>query len=62
MRRAGAPVQAGQDQPLCARNAEAAHAAIELRPQEAGNVRNYNTDILVGIWHAAFMEEGKSLS
>ena len=48
---AGAPVQAGQDQPLRARDAEAADAAVEFGPQQPRHVRNHHTNIFVGIWH-----------
>jgi hypothetical protein len=46
-------MQPRQHQPLRTRNAEAADPAIEFRPQQAGNVRNHNTNIFVSIWHAA---------
>jgi hypothetical protein len=47
---------------LRAGDAEAAHAAIELGPQQPGDVRNHDPNIFIGIWHGAVAAAGKSLS
>src|SRR6476661_4020681 len=59
MRCTGTPVQTGQDQPLPARDAQTSHAAIELRPQEPGHIRNHDPNIFVSIRHAAVVAVGK---
>ena len=41
---------------------EPADAAIELRPQQAGDVRDHDANIFVGIWHAAIVAAGKLVS
>ena len=55
MRGAGAAMQAGQHQPLRAGDAEPAHAAIELRPHQARDVGDHDTDVFVGIRHGALL-------
>ena len=56
------PVQTGQHQPLRPGDPEPAHAAIELRPQQAGDVRDHDTNVFVGIWHAAIVAAGELVS
>ena len=46
------PVQTGQHQPLRPGDPEPADAAIELRPQQAGDVGDHDTNVFVGIRHA----------
>ena len=51
MRRPGPAVQAGQHQPLAAGDPEPSHAAIEFRPQQAGDVRDHDPNVFFGIRH-----------
>jgi len=51
MRRPGPAMQAGQHEPLATGDPEPAHTAIEFRPQQAGDVRDHDTNVFFGIWH-----------
>ena len=64
LRKRGArmPVQTGQHQPLRPGDPEPADAAIELRPQQAGDVGDHDTNVFVGIRHAAIVAAGKLVS
>ena len=53
LRGAGAPMAAGQRQPLRACEAEPAHAPVEHRAHQPGDVGDQEADELVGIRHAA---------
>ena len=44
-------MQAGQHEPLATGDPEPAHTAIEFRPQQAGDVRDHDTNVFFGIWH-----------
>jgi hypothetical protein len=44
-------MQAGQHQPLAAGDAEPADAAIEFRPQQAGDIGDHDTNVFFGIRH-----------
>ena len=50
-------VQARQHQPLRARQAEPAHAAVERRAQQARDVRDHDADEFVGIGHGRSVAE-----